>query len=113
MMDERMTRINMERGSLTSVTSPGQYEPCSRNGGSVHTFAGWPRRVTLMPRSMRPSTILSVAAFVSAHARIGPMASTRVGACAIRASTSSSASSVRVLPVPGGPCASHSPQAGV
>ena len=48
--------------------------------------------------------MLSVAALVSAHARMGPMASARPGARAIRASTSSSASSVRVFPVPGGPC---------
>ena len=59
-----------------------------------------------MPRAMRPSTRLSVAALVSPHARMGPVRSARLGAAAPAvASTCSSASSVRVLPVPGGPCA--------
>ena len=48
---------------------------------------------------------LSTAAFVSAHASSGPILSQRSpDAAEVPTSTSISASSVRVLPVPGGPC---------
>ena len=89
-----------------SVTTASNLWPNAR------ALAGWPRRTTRMPRAMRPSTRLSVAALVSPHARMGPVRSARLGAAPPAvASTCSSASSVRVLPVPGGPCAaalSHS-----
>ena len=48
--------------------------------------------------------MLSVAALVSAHARMGPICAARLAVPEMRAKISSSASNVRVLPVPGGPC---------
>lgn len=69
------------------------------------TLAGCPSRTTRSPLPASPSTRLSTAALVSAHASSGPMAAARLGCSSdVRTSTSTSASSVRVLPVPGGPC---------
>lgn len=48
--------------------------------------------------------MLSVAALVSAQARMGPICAARLAVPEMRARISSSASKVRVLPVPGGPC---------
>ena len=67
----------------------------------MYTLAGWPRRTTLTPISTKPSTMLSTAALVSAQARMGAKGKVKLGVLTI---TSMNASSVLVLPVPGGPC---------
>ena len=68
------------------------------------TEDGLPRRTTLTPFSASPCRMLSVAAFVSAQARMAPTSlSPPVSALTMRLRICSRASSVRVLPVPGGP----------
>ena len=67
----------------------------------VCTLTGWPRRTTLTPLSTRPSTMLSTAALVSAQARMGANGNVKEGVLTM---ISMNASSVLVLPVPGGPC---------
>ena len=72
------------------------------------TFVGAPTRTTRTPHSCSPSTRLSVAALVSAQARIGPKGCicrvTLLLACRM---TCIRATSVLVFPVPGGPCMQH------
>ena len=45
------------------------------------TLAAWPMRTTLSPARTKPSTMLSVAALVSAHASSCPMASLQQMTC--------------------------------
>lgn len=68
------------------------------------TLAGWPRRTTLILLAIKPSTRLSTAALVSAHASMGVKGFTGL----LLTMTSMKASRVRVFPVPGGPC-THTP----
>eukprot|EP00878_Enallax_costatus_P024244 GHUV01025858.1.p2 GENE.GHUV01025858.1~~GHUV01025858.1.p2 ORF type:complete len:101 (+),score=9.63 GHUV01025858.1:976-1278(+) len=71
----------------------------------ARTFAGWPSLTTFSPFPTKPSTKLSTAALVSAHASNGPMSLHLLSCCrAVLTRTSTRAKSVRVLPVPGGPC---------
>ena len=68
--------------------------------GQDNTLAGWPRRTTLILRAIKPSTMLSTAALVSAQASMGVKGFTGL----LLTMTSMKASRVRVFPVPGGPC---------
>lgn len=83
--------------------------PAEQSEEAGVTEVGLPRRTTLTPFSCKPCRMLSVAALVSAQASTGPTpCSAPVSTFTMRLRIWSSASSVLVFPVPGGPCAENS-----